>query len=939
MVTHLGTKVDTGVDPLEIAGWLDVIAQVRLLEENYLSHVVDSPNITEKIGSGALAALAGGGLGSAVFLGLKALNTGPLGWIKALFGLGSGDSRSLVEQTASGVFSVALSALTTKILYDTFISHYKGDKSDAIEKFKEEFSKQDGFSKIIRDKSERLSAEMVKLFHFREMLLLGKISDNVREINAREEFIKRANLQNKSETAINTAIEAYFLRELNKIFNTSFKELYETHAQEINVEKDSVFKKWFHQFFDSTEVRQSSTQQIQLQFMELCRDYLISEKNEPTFFAKYPKITATIGGLLVGSLVLGTLALALGGPVTWGIAAIALVAFAVAVLTIHLSVTHLDPLHYKRSSANREEIQYTADQVDDEFLRLNKEIIERKETSGLNLKEAKDFDRVNHSILGLKDKMVARGTMEGWLRDYAARYRHSKAIEIDLGDQYIELINESEKQTQELITDINQGKDGNLNKFIKDTEEYLKKDENQKTIEEFQLIPKIKEQVIHIAASVAVVPAALIDFYKLPISEGGLGGFESDLTAVNNVAPLLAPKEEKEKAYSNLCHAAKSIFKDKEPLFSGKKWFKGDGELREMLGIPGHQEDLKSSSLTLENIDDYLNNSYEFLFTLNARIKPGSAINPLEQPLVISPPFLIYRTLLLRQLAGLCDPTNYEVSTEVKNKIRLFVKQRFQIDPSTVFEDLLNQTLMMDKEEDPENYVNIDGQKIYLSQLANVAHAIHLNIAYNSVAIKPRTILDFYIRDFLQTKDANQGVLAYGKSEIELNPQGSLEYIRKVDAHIKNTKEFMFQMSNNRTLKVTGIEDCYKLSVSKQVYTTMLRIAKNLEEIKPDEPMAKEKIAFLHQAFVNLDKFSQERCYPLKQDSTIKPIFDLLLVQEPDLSKLPRPAALLRQIETLSDQIQLKTFGNGLFNKPAVPKEETATNAKIDNSTQENKLI
>lgn len=927
MATHLNAKTNLGVDPKVIMGWLEHIKDVKEIEEPYLKHVVDTPNLAEKLGSGALAALVGGGVGSGLFFGLKLFNTSVPGLIKSAFGLGTGDSRSVVEQTASGLFSGAVGALIATVVYKSYIAQYKGDKAQAEEEFEKEINSKDGFSKNIKEKSKEISEQLIKLFHFREMLLLGKMGTNPLEIDAREAFIKRANLKNQSEAAINAAIETYFLRELSTLFNDGFQELYEAHAQEIDQEKASPFRKWFHQFFDSAQVRQSFTQQIQIDFMKLCQAYLLEEKNEPTFFAKYPKSTATIGGLLVGALVLGTLALALGGPITWGIAAIALVAFAVATVAIYLSVTRIDKLHYKRSEANRNEIDYAVEQVENEFLRLEKEVAHRKPTSEVNVKEIKNFDKANASLLGLADKHIARGTMEGWLRDYAARYRHSKTIEIDMGEKYIELVNASEEQTQALIDSITQANIDPLKKFIADTTAYLKKNENQDTIEEFQLIHKIKEQVIHIVASTKALPDELEKFYTLPISEGGLGGVKSDLSAVINLAPINSKPTTENK--NVLLDAAYLIFKSDELLYSGKKWLKGDAELRSMLGLPKGKADESAllADLSIDTVDAYLKNSYEFLFMLNPPIHPGN-INPLEQALSISPQFRLYKTLLLKQLANLCDPSNSSVDPLVKSRIKEFVKERFLINPELVFDDLMNQHLMMEELDETAGFVlDRNGITIYKNQLQNVAHAIHLNIAYNSVFMTPRIVLDCHIREFLTQNKLSAGVFAYDRAETQLNPQGSQQFVQDVATYITNTKNFLDNSNAIPCLKKTGIRECYKAAMSAQVYQIMLRIAKDINEMKADDPQKDTKQAHLLEAFKALRSFSNANCYPLKKESSNLKIFDLLsdstFSQESLKVLIPDAEKMLNQISGVSDDLQLNSPSNmSIFSQNTTAPQE-----------------
>ncbi|QBR83466.1 hypothetical protein E3983_03255 [Legionella israelensis] len=851
------------IEPEKISAWMNEIGEVRKLQNEYLSHITDLPDLSQKVGDGALAALAGGGLGSFFFLGSNLASSGITGSIKNMLGFGSGDPASIAKETVIGSFSVALAGLTTYVLYKAFEDSEKGDKGKTFEEFKEQIEKEEDLSKQIKNKSLELSKEVIKLFHFREMLLLGKITDNPLEGDARAEFIRRANLEKENKKAIDAAIEAYFLQELSRLFNQSFKDLYDVHTKDIEEEEASFFKKWFHQFFDSPKVRQNYSQKIQLEFMSLCREYLIQEMNEPRFFAKYPKITATMGGILVGALVLGTLALALGGPITWGIAAIALVSFAVAAVATYLLVTKVDKIHYKRSKSNREAIQEAVDKIDDEFLRLQEEIVERKETSESDIKQSKDFEKIDEGFLGFGEKMIAKGASDSWLREYAARYRHSKAIEIDLGDTFKKLVTESDTQTKQLISEIRQENVESLKKFIKDTQEYLLAEEHQDTIQAFGLIEKIKEQVILIAASVKVTPAELLAFYKLPINEGGLGGFEADLGMVQKLTPKVdhQKQESHENPYAELCDAAQEIYSN-APFSKIEKWFRGDARLLNMLGIPSENEGL---DLTSDNIDEYLNNSYEILYSLNPRIKPSSkGIDPLEQHAGLSSEFVFYRMVLLAQLAKLCDKTNHQVTSNVQYKIKAFVKERFHIEPELFFEEMNNQLLMLEEPDENALFYYHKGKKIYCTHLDNVTQMLHLDAAYNTVHVKPRNILDFYIQGYLKGKE--KGVFAYKKAETDLNPQGSEYYLNTVQKYIENTKGFMSLYQNHLPLLSSGILKCYKFSLSKQVYQTMLRIMLELDKVVQHEEHQNEA-DYLKKAFMELYSFSKNHCYPLHDES------------------------------------------------------------------------
>lgn len=885
-----------GISLEKISTWVKDIEDVKTLEKSYLDKLVNSPTILQKLGNGALAVLAGGGLGAASFIGINAMQTSPLGWIKTALGFDIADPSSTITKTATGVFSAALGALVTKAIYDSFNNAEKGDSYGDFETFKSQLEKETAFSNAIKAQCENLSKELVKLFHFREMLLLGKLSDDPIEQDARNLFLQRINVSDsQNKMAINAAIESYFLQELTNLFNVGFKKLYEVHDDEIVSEEKSAFRKWFNRLRESTSQRQETTQQIQLKFMELCRDFLVAEANEPTILAKYPKFTATASGLLVGAAVLGTLALVLGGPVTWGVAAIALVAFAVVTLASYKLVTGVDALHYKRDKDNRREIDKTVKKIEGEFLRLQKELAGRPATTAANLKEAHDFKKINDSFLHLfKGKEVARGSSSGWIREYAARYRHSKAIEIDLGDDLRTLIVESDKQTKAIIDELNNEKLDLLSKFIADTSSYLQSEANKNTINDYQLIQKIKEQVIHISANIKVVPKPLLEFYKKPIDEGGLGGFEQDLTGA-----LWLSQGTKNNPYDNLCETALQLNKDIE-AFHEKLFFKGYSIMREALGLAPE----KKLQLTADNIDSYLNHSFEFLLSLTQKIAPPKegGINPLNQAVVTSPKFILYRTLLLKQLAYLADPGNPEVDAVVQSKIRSFVTDNFGLNPAIVFDDLLNQSYLREepKEEDTR-YKNKDGETLIASQLDNVLEAVHLDIAYNSVKFTPQKTIDFYITQFMkQHKSSHQGVFAHGHAQTHLVPGGE-DYKMHISKYIENTKEFLDAHQQHPELINSGVLLCYEYAVAVQVFTGILAIAKQLPKCKE----AKEVNALLS-AFSLLHGFAQDRQFVYEEEnacSVIKTLEKLAKLKEGEninLSDLPGQSEINLMIEKVA---------------------------------------
>ena len=89
------------------------------------------------------------------------------------------------------------------------------------------------------------------------------------------------------------------------------------------------------------------------------------------------------------------------------------------------------------------------------------------------------------------------------------------------------------------------------------------------------------------------------------------------------------------------------MYKYHEPLFADKLFFKGDNEYRLLLGL-GHG--IEQQQVTVDNIDDILENTFAFLMSLCSRIQPGHGLDPLNQPSIPSDKFVLYRMLLLKQL-------------------------------------------------------------------------------------------------------------------------------------------------------------------------------------------------------------------------------------------------------------------------------------------------
>ncbi len=918
MVTHFGVYFKQSEQPEKILSWIESLDDVRILTEHYLQSIAKSANAS-------VQKTIENNTSTGSYLGNIIKSILPEGIGKSIF-----DPTFFTEKNP---FSMTLVALNldnsiTSLLFDYFSKSFFGDKSEAQKQFAEMIESHKELSHIIKQECERLSVEIIKLFHFREMLLLGKMTNEVLEPNARAAFISKANLQNASNEAINIAIEIYYARELSKIFNQGFQSLYQVQDADIQNELKSPVLKWLNQIFESSESRLSFTQEIQLKFMQLSSEFLLTQMNEPGFLARHPKAYASIAGLIVGPIIAGALAIIFGGPFVWGIAAIAMMGFALTSIASYFIITKVDALAYHRNKANRGKIQQSIDMINNEFLRLQKEIIERKETSVEVIEHTRDFEKINQNLGPLiEGTKVARGSVAGWLREYAARYRHSKAVEVDLGDEYKEIIKQSRSQTKHLIKSINKNHTDRLDKWIKGTREYLKQANHQSVINDFELIQKIKEQVLEIISQAKYIPPTLFEFYCLPLTAGGLGGHETDFAHIRRLVPNFNKSNLDKNPYQYLCDTALNLFKKFEPPYANTLFFYGDADYRQMLGIPRGDH---GTPLTTDNIDQYLKNSYDFLLSLCQKIKPGVNLDPLNQPARVTDEFILYRMLLLKQLATLCSNDNRELHGDVKRKIKTFIQNRFNLDPNVILDDLINQMFLLNKDvQTSALYKNNDGFIVTEVELDNITQAIGLDIAYNSVGFRLKDVLNHYINEFMNKKgNESLDLFGYNPTEQELSPQCTQQFVGIISRYCTNTSAFIEFGERSKALMVTSALDCYKYNASIQVYRAQLRVVRSLKELSKDKshPVFHQQSEYLIAAFTELDKFTKKHCFALKINSAPSQALQFITGKIADktptkewVKKLNSSDEYMKFIDQLPEEIQyppLKIAPQTFFTPP-----------------------
>lgn len=931
MLTHYGVYLERSDHPEKIYSWIEKIEDTRLLANQYLDTLVRSKEPASK------SSLENETSGFWYYME-KAKLLIPEGFRNFFSDITfQSNEFNLFNSVTAEIFSITLGNSISEVLFDYFKTQFSGNQEETQKQFANTIDKQKELSELIKNECERISIELIKLFHFREMLLLGKISRTPTEPEVREEFIRRAKLKDQSAESINIAIEIYFAKELSKIFNTGFESLYKVHDVEIQSELQSSFIKWINQLSESDKVRQAFTQEIQLKFMLLSRDFLLEQMNQPGFMAKHPIVFSLIAGLIVATAIAVTITLTLGIAFLWSIGSLTSVGFLLASIGTFFIINKLDVITYKRTTENRAQIQNAITMINNEFLRLKKELIQSKETSTEDIENTRNFKHLNQKFLyAIEGEIVARGSVSGWLREYASRYRHSKAVEVDLGDQYKQLIIQSKNQTEHLIKSINKKETNLLKHWISGTRLYLGKEHHVEVIKEFELIQKIREQVLEIVCKTNYTPPTLFVFYCTPVDKGGLGGNESDFAQIKRFAPVNTKNGNSNNPYNYLCDIALNLFKKYEPEYASDFIFLGDPEYRQMLGMSRGDYGVP---VTEENIDVYLNNSYTFLLSLCNKIAPGLGLDPLQQPARVKDEFILYRMLLLKQLANLSLPENKEVNTEVKLKIKRFIKYHFNLETEVIFDDLANQRFLLNKEvQTSQCYKNSDQFVVTDVELENIRQAITLDVAYNSISFKLINVLDYCIDKFLHQRGGKPAkIFAYDTSEQELNPQGTVQFSRTISQYCENTRTFLNKSHNNKTLTATNILDCYKYNVSLQVYKTQLRIIKSIKELNKliGMPETNHQIELLLNAFKELYEFAKDNCFELQNNSPSNKLFNMVFnkANQPNYSRewiqhVDSSEALIYLMNNLTEHMQFplnkSTYPSKFFHHKNVPKDDYA---------------
>ncbi|WP_100550359.1 hypothetical protein [Caedibacter taeniospiralis] len=670
--------------------------------------------------------------------------------------------------------SVAISSVVAKAFYDVWPGVSGQVRKPAIDS--EEFQKQlneSGFLELSKD----LTNKFIRLFHYRESLLFGKQPDM--PIDMRAEF--KGNLKDASSAdEFKIAVETYFLTELDKVFRDTFKEIYTIHNEQIQDDKNSsAIMRTVKRYFGHVDP-DTFTQQLQVGFLSEVSGFLAKQMDEPTILARHPYLVASIAGLAAGALVFAI------APVS-----IALVAGVLIGIAAYFLPSYFDSLTFKRSQENREALKKITDAIDNEAVKLRMHTQQVVATSNVDIKNLQNY--VSSQCDGkLYNAYILVGSSKSWLEEYAARYRHSKRIETDLGDKAIKPIAATAQRqtghfTKALTTDIN---DNAFKTCIEKTQDYVNHRNNSEFIERFHVKTKIRDQLFEIVSALPKnkpLPQYVTDFYV-----NTLGGVAHDLVQVREIT-----------TQNELKSAAKSLNVIFGTVENENQAFilKGDNSLRHLLNLPASGKDLK---LDKDNINQYLTQSMHFMFSLLKKPEINlNADNPLNQVFTYTDEFSIYHTLLLKQLAALVDPNNDKLDGDTKAAINLFLKEKLSVDPKDLLNHAFTDALLVG------NRPTLD----------NMGELIRSAIACSKLNYTPKALLKAEVKDQI-----NNHLFALHDDEVNFIPEASEAYLQRLKQTITSTAEFVEKIKQNPILVATGACGVYLYEVQQEIIKTLKSI-------------------------------------------------------------------------------------------------------------------
>ncbi len=816
--TQLDFKGAAAKKPI-VDRYLQYMRHYRQARQSYFDDAVADVSLATNAAGGVTAILGGLGIGSLLFATQQ--NKPSLD----IFG-----TKTITE----GGFAAIIGACCSTLIFAAWSASNQKPMHDTAESCITEMAAA-GFS---ANKYVETAKKLVKLFHFRECLLLG-LKDN-EAVNFRSDFITRY-FPKESEDKFNgvdfnLSIEIYFLTELNALFHEAFQDIYQLHQQEIQQDRQQPeFIRWLTSHFADKNNQRRFTQEMQSNFLGQCIHFLAQEMSEPGWLAQYFYLTDSLAGLLAAAIITSIFATAIPFIPLTGLIAIAVVSFALGVAASHVAIFCQEILYYKRSQANRTSLHTIIEVISSEQKRLGQLIHKIVATTEKDLKDLHKFEQLSQSTVvqslcsPSQTGHILVGSMHAWIREFANRYNDSETIEIDLLNTLHPILTSAQQQTtalqgllQQALLQQNPAVNEllQLQGYVEQTRQFLLDSQQQQFRQTYQMTQKIKEQLLEVLSFTSIgkskhgIPGFLLNFYTDPPEKGGLNGLQHDIALAISLAPVVQEVIDADANHPYAVGLLTVAFELNTRLSTQPNTamlLHGDNQYRALLGLPTVGYASAEHLLTIHNIDDYLNASFDFLYALNHY----DSNSDWQLPLQNHEEFIMYRLLLCRQLADLLDPNNLHVDSLLKARIKNFFVEKLCVDPDTAIDDIIHQSWMMGVYQDHRTLQDLWGNHRSIGALSAIAHAIRVDLSYISTPVTPKQLIMLEAKQFLDTH-AHPYVFGY-ESSIDLIPEYSPEFASALTQTIQTTEAFLQFLHTRQLLTDTGVIHLYTAEIKRDI--------------------------------------------------------------------------------------------------------------------------
>jgi hypothetical protein len=319
------------------------------------------------------------------------------------------------------------------------------------------------------------------------------------------------------------------------------------------------------------------------------------------------------------------------------------------------------------------------------------------------------------------------------------------------------------------------------------------------------------------ANNAATTRTNLVEFYT-----NYLGGVSHDLDQVRSLAPSIADNitADVHHPYYPLFTLAASINDQLNACADQEFILRGDSYYRNLLGLPNEDCKYIETKITLANIQDYLEASFNFLCLLNHYETNTNWDTPFNN----NDMFVLYRMLLVKQLANLTNPNNVRVENLIKEKIKNFVRDKLNYNFDLVCNDIFHQELLIVPDTSKQEINDPLGNPHKISDLSYIADALRVDLSCVLSSLPPKKLIIFAAKKFLK-QDEESLIFAYNSCG-KFIPEYSDNFYNKITQTINTTRAFCTSLQENSLLEKTGITKSYLTVVATEVKLIIDKIEK-----------------------------------------------------------------------------------------------------------------